>query len=145
MFKQITGGRLQSQVPARRLGRLASKPTSRRLALQLAIIGDAERPQAAGRQCPLPRNLSRAGRARGSSSQPHHATSVRRLALLSAILGLWVAKTLLDRVLGVMSACTMAMTLLQLSTLLSEKQAAGVSIWTFGTYLVLALLWLWHG
>ena len=52
---------------------------------------------------------------------------------------------MLDRVLGVMSACTMAMTLLQLSTLLSEKQAAGVSIWTFGTYLVLALLWLWHG
>jgi uncharacterized protein with PQ loop repeat len=47
--------------------------------------------------------------------------------------------------LGGMSIFTMIMTVLQVWTIWAGHQAAGVSILSWGAYLVSALLWLWFG
>ena len=54
-------------------------------------------------------------------------------------------KTLLRRLLGLMSVATMLMTIPQVWTIWANHQAAGVSALSWGAYLASALLWLWHG
>lgn len=56
-----------------------------------------------------------------------------------------VSDSLLQRVLGGVSLFTMAMTLPQVWTVWVDRQTAGVSPWSWGAYLVGALLWFWHG
>jgi hypothetical protein len=53
--------------------------------------------------------------------------------------------TLLRRALGGMSIFTLAMTLPQVWTIWSGRQAAGVSLLSWGAYLLSALLWFWYG
>ena len=53
--------------------------------------------------------------------------------------------TLLRRLLGGMSIFTMLMTLPQVVTIWVFNQAAGVSVLSWGAYLLSAVLWLWHG
>ena len=50
-----------------------------------------------------------------------------------------------DRVLGAMSLFTMAMTIPQVWTVWVDRQSAGVSLWSWGAYLISAILWFWHG
>jgi len=52
---------------------------------------------------------------------------------------------LLRRALGGMSILTMLMTIPQVTTIWLGHQAAGVSILSWGAYLVSALLWFWFG
>ena len=47
--------------------------------------------------------------------------------------------------LGSMSVFTMLMTLPQVWVIWAEHQAAGVSVLSWGAYLLSALLWFWHG
>ena len=56
-----------------------------------------------------------------------------------------LSDSLLQRVLGVVSIFTMAMTVPQVWTVWVDRQTAGVSVWSWGAYLVGALLWFWHG
>jgi len=51
----------------------------------------------------------------------------------------------LRRVLGGMSIFTMLMTIPQVLTIWVDRQAAGVSLLTWSTYFVSAILWLWYG
>lgn len=51
----------------------------------------------------------------------------------------------LRRVLGVMSIATMLLTIPQVWTIWVGHEAAGVSVISWGAYLVSAALWLWHG
>lgn len=53
--------------------------------------------------------------------------------------------TLLRRALGGMSVFTLAMTLPQVWTIWAQRQAAGVSVLSWGAYLLSALLWLAFG
>ena len=53
--------------------------------------------------------------------------------------------TLLRRLLGGMSAFTLAMTVPQVWTVWVHRQAAGVSVLSWGAYLLSALLWFWFG
>lgn len=53
--------------------------------------------------------------------------------------------TRLRRVLGFMSIATMLMTIPQVVTIWVGHQAAGVSLLSWGAYLVSAGLWLWYG
>jgi uncharacterized protein with PQ loop repeat len=53
--------------------------------------------------------------------------------------------TFFRRVLGGMSAFTMLMTVPQIWTIWANHQAAGVSVLSWGAYLLSALLWFWHG
>jgi uncharacterized protein with PQ loop repeat len=48
-------------------------------------------------------------------------------------------------VIGGMSIFTMLMTIPQVLTVWVGHQAAGVSLWTWGTYFFSAILWLWYG
>lgn len=51
----------------------------------------------------------------------------------------------LRRLLGGMSVFTLLMTLPQVLTIWLGHQAAGVSVWSWGAYLLSALLWFWYG
>lgn len=51
----------------------------------------------------------------------------------------------LRRLLGLMSIFTLAMTVPQVWTVWVERQAAGVSVLSWGAYLLSALLWFWYG
>ena len=51
----------------------------------------------------------------------------------------------LPRLLGAMSIFTMLMTLPQIVTIWTQRQASGVSVLTWSAYLVSAVLWLWYG
>ena len=51
----------------------------------------------------------------------------------------------LRRLLGGMSIFTMLMTIPQVLTIWVGQQAAGVSLLSWGAYLVSALLWFWIG
>jgi uncharacterized protein with PQ loop repeat len=53
--------------------------------------------------------------------------------------------TVLRRLLGGMSVFTMLMTIPQVLTIWVGHRAAGVSILSWGAYLVSAVLWLWFG
>jgi uncharacterized protein with PQ loop repeat len=53
--------------------------------------------------------------------------------------------TFLRRILGGMSVVSMLMTVPQVWIIWANHQAAGVSLVSWSTYLVSALLWLWHG
>lgn len=55
------------------------------------------------------------------------------------------AKTLMSRLLGAMSIFTMLMTVPQILTIWVGHQAAGVSVVSWGAYLVSAVLWFWYG
>jgi len=55
------------------------------------------------------------------------------------------ADDLLRRLLGGMSVFTLVMTIPQVLTIWVTHQAAGVSVLYWGTYLLSAFLWLWHG
>ena len=52
---------------------------------------------------------------------------------------------LVRRLLGGMSVFTMLMTVPQVLTIWVAHQAAGVSVLSWGAYLLSAMLWLWHG
>lgn len=52
---------------------------------------------------------------------------------------------LLRKLLGGMSLFTLTMTVPQVLTIWLGHQAAGVSIWSWGAYLLSALLWFWYG
>src|SRR4030095_8384532 len=49
------------------------------------------------------------------------------------------------KLLGGMSIFTLLMTVPQVLTIWVGKQAAGVSAWSWGAYLLSALLWFWFG
>jgi uncharacterized protein with PQ loop repeat len=51
----------------------------------------------------------------------------------------------LEKVLPVLSILTMAMTVPQVWTIWVEQNAAGVSLLSWGTYLLAACLWFFHG
>ena len=55
------------------------------------------------------------------------------------------SETLLSRVLGGMSIFTMLMTVPQVWTIWVGHQAAGVSVVSWGAYLLSAVLWFWYG
>jgi uncharacterized protein with PQ loop repeat len=52
---------------------------------------------------------------------------------------------LVRKLLGGMSIFTLLMTVPQVLTIWVGKQAAGVSAWSWGAYLLSALLWFWFG
>ncbi len=54
-------------------------------------------------------------------------------------------ETALRRLLGGMSIFTLLMTVPQVLTIWVGHQAAGVSVWSWGAYLLSALLWFWFG
>ena len=55
------------------------------------------------------------------------------------------SETMLRTMLGGMSVFTMVMTIPQVLTIWINHQAAGVSILSWGAYLVSAVLWFWFG
>jgi uncharacterized protein with PQ loop repeat len=67
---------------------------------------------------------------------PHPASFSARASISDAVL---------RRALGAMSVFTIVMTVPQIWTIWVGHQAAGVSILSWGAYLVSALLWFWHG
>lgn len=55
------------------------------------------------------------------------------------------SETLLRRLLGGMSIFTLLMTVPQVWTIWVGHEAAGVSVISWGAYLLSALLWFWYG
>jgi len=55
------------------------------------------------------------------------------------------SESLLRRLLGGMSVFTLLMTVPQVLTIWVGHQAAGVSVLSWGAYLLSALLWFWFG
>jgi uncharacterized protein with PQ loop repeat len=55
------------------------------------------------------------------------------------------SETVLRRLLGGMSIFTLLMTVPQVLTIWVGQQAAGVSVLSWGAYLLSALLWFWFG
>ncbi len=53
--------------------------------------------------------------------------------------------TMLRRLLGGMSLFTLAMTLPQIFNIWVLHQASGVSVLSWGAYLLSAVLWFWYG
>ena len=53
--------------------------------------------------------------------------------------------SMLNRLLGLMSLFTMAMTIPQVWTIWVDHRSSGVSPWSWSAYLLSALLWFWHG
>jgi len=51
----------------------------------------------------------------------------------------------MKRLLGSLSIVTMLMTIPQVLTIWLSHQAAGVSMLSWGAYLVSAVVWLWYG
>ncbi|MBE7416830.1 MAG: hypothetical protein HS128_03605 [Ideonella sp.] len=56
-----------------------------------------------------------------------------------------VSEATLRRLLGGMSLFTLLMTVPQILTIWVGHQAAGVSVLSWGAYLLSALLWFWYG
>jgi uncharacterized protein with PQ loop repeat len=56
-----------------------------------------------------------------------------------------VSEATLRRLLGGMSIFTLLMTVPQVLTIWVGQQAAGVSVLSWGAYLLSALLWFWFG
>jgi uncharacterized protein with PQ loop repeat len=56
-----------------------------------------------------------------------------------------LSNSALEKVLPVLSVLTMAMTVPQVWTIWVEHNAAGVSLLSWGTYLLAACLWFVHG
>ncbi len=52
---------------------------------------------------------------------------------------------LLRKLLGAMSVFTLLMTVPQVWTIWVGREAAGVSVLSWGAYLLSALLWFWYG
>ncbi len=59
--------------------------------------------------------------------------------------GMHPNRILLHRLLGGMSIFTLLMTVPQVITIWVGHQAAGVSVWSWGAYLLSAILWFWYG
>jgi uncharacterized protein with PQ loop repeat len=59
--------------------------------------------------------------------------------------GIPKSDAMLRRFLGAMSIFTLLMTVPQVWTIWVERQAAGVSILSWGAYLFSAVLWFWFG
>lgn len=55
------------------------------------------------------------------------------------------SKTVMSRLLGMMSVFTMLMTVPQVLTIWVGHQAAGVSVVSWSAYLLSAILWFWYG
>jgi uncharacterized protein with PQ loop repeat len=55
------------------------------------------------------------------------------------------SKTVIRKLLGAMSVFTLLMTVPQVVTIWVGQQAAGVSVLSWGAYLLSALLWFWFG
>lgn len=55
------------------------------------------------------------------------------------------SETMLRRLLGGMSVFTLLMTIPQVLTIWVGQEAAGVSVLSWGAYLISAVLWLWYG
>ena len=55
------------------------------------------------------------------------------------------SEALLRRLMGAMSIFTLLMTVPQVLTIWIGQQAAGVSVVSWGAYLLSALLWFWFG
>jgi uncharacterized protein with PQ loop repeat len=55
------------------------------------------------------------------------------------------SETVLRRLLGGMSIFTLLMTVPQVLTIWVGQQAAGVSVLSWGAYLLSAVLWFWFG
>lgn len=55
------------------------------------------------------------------------------------------SEAMLRRLLGAMSIFTLLMTVPQVLTIWVGQQAAGVSVLSWGAYLLSALLWFWFG
>jgi uncharacterized protein with PQ loop repeat len=55
------------------------------------------------------------------------------------------SEAFLRKLLGAMSIFTLLMTVPQVLTIWVGKQAAGVSVLSWGAYLLSALLWFWFG
>jgi uncharacterized protein with PQ loop repeat len=55
------------------------------------------------------------------------------------------SNTGLHRVLGGMSIFTLLMTIPQVFAIWAHHQAAGVSVLSWGAYLLSAVLWFWYG
>ena len=55
------------------------------------------------------------------------------------------SQTVFSRLLGGMSVFTMLMTVPQVLTIWVSHQAAGVSVVSWGAYLLSAILWFWYG
>ena len=55
------------------------------------------------------------------------------------------SETWLSRLLGSMSVFTMLMTVPQVWIIWIDHQAAGVSLLSWGAYLISAVLWFWYG
>lgn len=55
------------------------------------------------------------------------------------------SQPVLRRLLGGMSIFTLLMTVPQVWTIWASHQAAGVSVFSWGAYLLSALLWFWFG
>jgi uncharacterized protein with PQ loop repeat len=51
----------------------------------------------------------------------------------------------MKQLLGAMSVFTLAMTVPQVLTIWLSRQAAGVSLLSWGAYFISALAWLWYG
>jgi uncharacterized protein with PQ loop repeat len=56
-----------------------------------------------------------------------------------------LSDTLFSRALGSMSVFTMLMTIPQVFTIWVNHQVAGVSLVSWGAYLLSAVLWFWYG
>ena len=52
---------------------------------------------------------------------------------------------LIKRLLGSLSICTMVMTVPQVFIIWVSHRAAGISMLSWGAYLVSAVVWLWYG
>jgi uncharacterized protein with PQ loop repeat len=62
-----------------------------------------------------------------------------------ASVSVYRSDVVLSRLLGTMSIFTMLMTIPQVLTIWIGHQAAGVSLLSWGAYLLSALLWFWSG
>ncbi len=56
-----------------------------------------------------------------------------------------LSETTLRRLLGGMSVFTLVMTVPQVLTIWVGREAAGVSVLSWGAYLLSAMLWFWFG
>ena len=56
-----------------------------------------------------------------------------------------VPKTMLDRLMSLLSVFTLAMTIPQVWSIWSAHQAGGVSLWSWSAYLLAAIVWMVYG
>ena len=55
------------------------------------------------------------------------------------------SEKLMKKLLGGMSIFTLVMTVPQIVTIWASRQAAGVSLLSWGAYWISALIWFWYG